>query len=638
MQKKYIPVTILVVLPLSILAIYFPGLSGGFVFDDFSNIVLSPGIAIQEFTWENVKNAALSMDGRPIARASFGINYLAAGLDPFYFKLVNILIHSINSMLVFALVMLIVKQQLKTTQLENIESKTLFISAAIAFAWALHPVNLTNVLYSVQRMNSMSATFVLAGILSYACGRLSLDSSPLKSWLLISASIVVFLPLAWFSKENGALLPLFLFVLELSIFRFSTADKHSKKWLYVFFTFFLLIPTILGLFYLVQHYGFFQRGYANRHFSLTERLLTEPRVIWLYIRMILLPAPNLYSLFLDDIVVSQSLLEPVATTFAIVGLTGLLALALFSVRRIPILGFGLLFFFSGHLMESTVIPLELAFEHRNYLPSLGLLIPVFYAIGFAGQPGSYQKSRLVFISAIVLLLATYTHIRSWQWSDNVRLYLTEVQYHPDSVRANYEAGKVFGQRLERREGDPQLNYREAIKYFERVTRLQNNSTSGLFGSILASIDTDHPINPEWINELANRFRNQPLEQVSILWLDKLTDCVSGGKCQKNRVRVPYLLNAALSYKGLNHRNKALLYTVLAKYFFTVERNHTKAIKYGKIAISADRTNLYYQLNLAKYQISSGDHSSAIKTLDKMSSLDINNQHAAAISRLRKIAE
>jgi hypothetical protein len=457
MQKKYFYTMLLPLIPVAILAIYYPGLSGGFVFDDLSNITFLPAIAINELSWDSLKNAALSMDGRPIARASFGLNHLASGFDPYYFKIVNIVVHCINALLVFAVALQLLKQQMKTSKSSNDGSRATLIALAISLCWALHPVNLTSVLYIVQRMNSLSALFVLAGMLSYINGRMALVISPLKGWLLMAASIFLFLPLAWYSKENGILLPVFLFIIEVTIFRFRGLEGQQRIGLYLFHLLFVVLPSILALIYIFQHAAMFQAGYGNRHFNMEERLLTEPRVLWLYIRMILLPTPSAFGLFHDDISASTSLTQPVSTLPALIGLAGLFIFALVSIKRAPILAFGLLFFFAGHLMESTFIPLELAFEHRNYLPSIGLILPLFYYLGSSAATEKYIKARITVGAIFITLLALQTHLRAWTWSDDVRLYLTEVQYHPDSPRANYEAGKVYGQRLERKQGNPQIN-------------------------------------------------------------------------------------------------------------------------------------------------------------------------------------
>ena len=613
--------------------VYYPGLSGGFVFDDVSNILSPPGLRMNDLSLDSLKNAALSMDSRPIARASFGLNYLTAGFDPFYFKIVNIGVHWINTLLVFSLVLLLLRHHDKVNQAVVYTNGPVLIAAAVSLGWSLHPVNVTNVLYVVQRMNSLSALFVLAGMISYIKGRMILEMSPSRGWLFIVSSIVVFLPLAWFNKENGALLPLFLFILELTIFRFATSQKQQKNGLYLFYILFLLLPALLALIYILQHAGEFHSGYVNRHFSLTERLLTEPRVIWIYIRMILLPMPSVFGLFHDDIAVSTSLTDPVVTIPALVGLAGLFTVAVYSIKRMPILAFGLLFFFAGHLMESTFIPLELAFEHRNYLPSIGLLLPVFYYLGYAGGHSQYAKIRTAAIIIFILLYALQTHFRAWQWSDNVRLYLTNVQYHPNSPRANYEAGKIFGQRLERGQGNPQVNYQEAIRYFEQTTALRNNTTSGLFGAILASIDSNQEIKPGWVDELENRLRNQPLEQVNLLWLDKLTDCVSQRKCRKEDLQIPRLVNAAIGNQKANRINKAKLSAIQAKYMYQVEREKDKALMMARKSVFFMPSNPSYHLNLAKYLIWAGKLDEAQKTLLTTKRIDVYNQYTIEITRL-----
>lgn len=617
----------------AIVLVYYPGLSGGFILDDISNILHPLGIRMDVLSWDSLKNAALSMDKRPLARASFGLNYLTSGFDPFYFKAINIAIHGINSSLVFAFVLLLLRHQNQVRNCSENTSRVIFIAAAISLGWALHPINLTNVLYSVQRMNSLSALFVLAGLLSYIKGRISLDVAPIKGWLLMFASIFLFLPLAWYSKENGALLPLFLFILELTIFRFKGRKTRQRNGLYLFHTLFVLLPSTLVLIYILQHAGMFQTGYGNRHFNMVERLLTEPRVLWLYIRMILLPTPSLFGLFQDDISVSTSFTEPITTVLAIAGLAGLLVIALAGIKRMPVLAFGLLFFLAGHLMESTFIPLELAFEHRNYLPSIGLLLPLFFYLGYGIAPEKYIKIRLAGISAIILLFALQTHLRAWIWSDNVRLYLTAVQYHPNSARANYEAGKVFGQRLERGQGDPIINYREAIRYFERVTSLRENTTSGLFGSILASIDSGRKIQPVWIKELEYRLGSQPLEQVNLLWLDRLTDCISQAECRREDIEIPLLLNSAIRNQHANSTNKAMLYAILAKYTYQLEGDKKKTLVLARKAVSLTPSNLYYRLNLIKYLIWAGNLTEAKNALEITKKLDINNLHTAKITIL-----
>ena len=637
MIKKATSFILLITLTFLLIAIvYYPGLTGGYVLDDSPNILEPAGIAMQKLSWHDLQKAALSMEKRPISRASFGLNHLVTGFNPFYFKLTNLVIHSINALLVFFIALFLLQRYIKTGKITISARRASLIAFAISFGWALHPINLTSVLYVVQRMNSLSSLFVLIGILFYIRGRMTIDTAPVKGWSLILISPILFLPLAWFSKENGGLLPLFLFIIELTIFRFHTESRTQQKGLYLFYFLLLFLPSLFVLLYLIEHSYIILGGYGNRDFSLAERLMTESRILWIYIRMILLPVPSLFGLFLDDISISTSLTEPITTFPAILSLCGLFIIGLLSIKRAPILAFGLLFFFAGHLMESTVIPLELAFEHRNYLPALGLLFALFFYLGQGVLPDKAIYLRTIAILLLILLFAFQTHLRAWTWSNNVLLYLTTADHHPNSARANYEAGKVYGQMLERGQGNPEINYKNAIKYLERSTSLRKSSTSGLFGIILVSIDSGNKIQASWVEELEHRLSTQPLDQVNIVWLNKLTECVSKNKCAEGDLQIPRLANAAIRYPLADKRNKARLYAVLARYAFSVEIDPVKSVKMARMAVSLMPSDLYHQISLANYLISAGQTTEANSLLSSIEKNDTYHQHKDAISKLRGI--
>ena len=429
------------------------------------------------------------------------------------------------------------------------------------------------------------------------------------------------------------MLPLFLLIIELTLFGFSAQKKSQQAGLILFYIAFVLLPLIFALIYIFQHTDQLLASYDNRHFNLVQRLLTEPRVMWMYIQMILLPIPSLFGLFHDDIALSVSVTDPFDTSLAIIGLAALFVTGLAVIKRAPVLAFGLLFFLSGHLMESSFIPLELAFEHRNYLPSIGLLLPLFYYFLCAGDGEKYTKARYFVILITILYFTIQTHLRAWTWSDNVRLYLTEVQYHPLSARANYEAGKVYGQRLELGQGNPEENYVAALGHFNRVTSLRENTTSGLFGSIVATIDRKQKIQPAWINELSYRLESQPLEQVNLLWLDRLTDCVSQGECEKGDIQIPRLVSAAISNQNANRTNKAMLAAILAKYNYQVDRDKYKTVQMARKSVSLMPSNLYYQINLAKYLIWANELTEARKVLLTARKVDVHNQYTTEIAGL-----
>lgn len=607
-------------------AVYYPGLSGGFVFDDNSNILSLPGISMQELTWEQLKRAAWSMDGRPISRATFGLNHLFTGFDPYYFKLVNLIIHLINSLLILciihALVEILFLQKVIKSNPQAWNSST--IALVVTLAWAVHPVNLTSVLYSVQRMNSLSALFVLSGMLIYIHGRKQLNTKPFFSFFLMLVAMLVFTPLSWYSKENGAILPIFLLITELTIFRFAADSKLKERSLYFFYLIVLFIPGLLVLLYIFQHPELVTTGYNNRIFSLTERLLTESRIVWSYIYMILVPFPSAFGLFQDDVIVSKGIIQPYTTLLSITGIFGLIAIAILFIRKIPYLSFGILIFLSGHLIESTFMPLELKYEHRNYLPSIGIIFPLFFVLLTAGKSKNNYQIGMVTALMLILIYSAVTNIRARDWSDNNRLYLTEALYHPNSPRANYAAGKYYAQLIEQGLDKRGEYYRMAVYHFSKETALRNNSTSGLFGIILASMDSGIEIKQEWVKELNYRLRTYPLEQVNLLWLERLTYCVISDVCDDQQLTLGQLINSALANKSASDSSVAKLYSIRTNYDYRVKGNVEDALESARNAYRYMRINLVYKLKIAQYLILLNRYDDANKTLLEVRYRDDND--------------
>jgi len=622
--------SILFIVSSVLLVVYYPGLTGGFVLDDKSNILSPPGIAMEALSWQELTKAAQSMANRPLARATFGLNYLATGFDPYFFKLTNLFIHLINSMLVFYITKFILNILVRDRSVNPLILSTTIIALIISLAWAIHPINLTSVLYAVQRMNVLSALFTLMGILLYINGRVLVDSRPARGFIYISLSALVFTPLAWYSKENGAILLLFLFVLESIIFRFSAEKKWIRNGLCLFFIFVLAIPLLVTITYLYQHPTVISSGYASRSFSLIERLLTESRIIWSYIYAILFPITSSYGLFQDDVIVSKNLLSPYSTLFSILGILGLLGTAIFLVKKIPYLSFGILIFLTGHIIESTVIPLELKYEHRNYLPSIGIIFPLILALVTIGKKKKHAQAGITAALVLVLIYAFVTHTRANDWSNNTRLYLTEVRYHPNSPRANYEAGKFYGQLIEQGIGDSEANYRKASSYFSRVSTLKNNSTSGLFGLILASIDSNNMIKNEWVEELDFRLKNYPLEKVNLLCLDKLTDCITSTVCNDQQLNLERLIDSSLNNKYISHKSKIILNSIRANYQYKVKNNITTALasarEASRIALRNKPNDILYQVKLVQYLIMAGEVKEAKELLEDVRNRSNNSQY------------
>ncbi len=177
-RRLLIHVAILGTIIAAAFAIYFPGLSGPFVFDDWVNIVNNDGTAIPRLGLTELSGAASSgisgPFGRPLASITFALNYYFAGgfNNTFEFKLTNLVIHIFNTVLVYWLLHLLLKTSASVKAWTTFDAgQRLWIAGMATALWALHPIQLTSVLYVVQRMNSLAAFFMLAGLIAYLHGR-----------------------------------------------------------------------------------------------------------------------------------------------------------------------------------------------------------------------------------------------------------------------------------------------------------------------------------------------------------------------------------------------------------------------------------------------------------------------------------
>ncbi|MGH8370613.1 MAG: tetratricopeptide repeat protein, partial [Gammaproteobacteria bacterium] len=339
------------------LLIYLPGLQGPYVFDDYVNIVQNASLNLPDLSWHSLLDAAFSLDAgplmRPVSMLSFAFNRYLFGVEPFSFKLVNLFIHLANGALVFLLLRRILAAYRQLHAPELAPQSLDWLAAVTATLWLVHPLNLTAVLYVVQRETSLSALFVLAGVNLYAWVRFRQLNGRSMTWLLFPGT-ALFGALAILSKESGALMPCYMLAVEVGIFRFRCPNRNTTWQLAGFYLTFLILPGLLGLIWIfgMGHTGLL--SYASRDFTLSQRLLTETRVIWLYIFWTLLPRISSLSLYHDDIPLSHDLIHPFTTLPACCGILALIVLAIAVRRRHPLVTFGIAWFFVGQLMESTI--------------------------------------------------------------------------------------------------------------------------------------------------------------------------------------------------------------------------------------------------------------------------------------------
>lgn len=542
------------------------GFGGGFLFDDEANIERNANIAIESLAYDELSAAAWSgISGplkRPISMISFAVNYHFNGLDPYYFKVTNFFIHALNALGLAVLAWLLFRSP--AVNLDR--NARMWICTAVAAVWFLHPLNLTPVLYVVQRMTSLATLFACGGVICYVVGRLR-QTNGHRGWPWILIGVPCLTVLAMLSKETGALVPLFCFVVELTLFGGAALDRRGRLLASVFFAISIGVPALFFFGYLATHPGWLESLYSGRDFSLIERLLTQPRVVMWYLRMILVPNISEMGLLLDDIAISHSLLDPVTTLPSIVATIALIVLAFAARKSLPLLSFGILWFFCGHVLESTVWPLELAYEHRNYLPSFGPIIAVFYYLLRSATRLTPVHARKIAAAAIIGLLAVSTHSRAQTWRSPAYLALAEVIHHPASPRNNYFAGRYLAAMARQQPANKQSELIDsAHAHYETALTLNPRMAAAQIALICLYLEFDRSPLQSWLDNLRNILaEHKPPLASTLNAMRHLTDCASSYPHALPRESYLELVSVLLDNPTTSPRGRSLVSSFVLDY-------------------------------------------------------------------------
>lgn len=362
-QKRMVLVGFVAVLAFAWLC-YAPATSGAFQLDDYVNLAGLAKVDDMASAIDYIFSGIAGPTGRPLALASFAMQAAEWREGPAALLRVNILIHLVNAMLLAACLYQLSLQRAVARY------EAALVAAVGGSLWVLMPLLATASLLVVQRMTTLSAMFMLLGVCGYLGARARIAARPRLALAGMSASLVAATVLATLCKESGILLPILVLVLEATVLKRpdSVANRDWRIWQGIF----LVLPLALLLFYMATWIDYPDTVVAQRGFSAWERLLTETRVLWIYLAKAIVGIPSRLGIFQYPPAVSRSLLDPLVFVACIAWLA-LLAASIAWRRRYPLLAVSVLWYLAGHLVESTVLPLELYFEHRNYIPVIGPL-------------------------------------------------------------------------------------------------------------------------------------------------------------------------------------------------------------------------------------------------------------------------
>jgi len=410
---------------------YWPGLGGPFLFDDFGSISRLGDLGgVRD--WETFKafvfGGTAGPTGRPLALLTFLIDARDWPADSWGFKRTNLVIHILNG----AVLGMLARQVLEVLGFRK--DKASLIALFTAGCWLLHPFLVSTTLYAVQRMAQLSSLFVFAGLSGYVYGRRQLATNTMRAYAIMSLSLGMFTVLAMVSKENGILLPVLAGVVEVTVFsgQRTKSKPLSRAWLMTF----LVAPVVVIFLYLARRAlaaDFFEIV-PPRDFSIYERVLTQPRVLLDYLQNWFVPKLYTTGVFQDHFIKSTSLFAPITTILGFLCHAALISVAVAVRTRRPLVALAILFFYAGHLLESTVINLELYFEHRNYLSAAFLFLPL---IAWLAKKVSTRQFLVIGILALSLL-GGFTRYSATVWADYDAMIATSARKVPTSVRAQAE--------------------------------------------------------------------------------------------------------------------------------------------------------------------------------------------------------
>ncbi len=426
---------------------------GEFQFDDITSVIENPYVNNMSKYLERDPLSFITGRDRPVATFTFALNYRFGGLDVTWYHVTNFIIHILNGLLIFYLVLLTMQSHKLTTAYRERGLSVALISAAI---FLLHPIQTESVSYISQRYESLASLFYLCSLIAYIKARLIRQGSEVRGqgcvtemknyrlqavrYTLYAISVISGI-LALGSKETAITLPLVLFLYDF-YFIFEKNDIKRIIWPVIF----IALSVIAGIFIVLELNEGIHAGFLLKEFTSSEYLLTQFRVITTYIRLLFLPVNQ----NLDyDFSISRSLFNP-ATFMSFLFIISLLTAAVLVFKRWRLASFFILWFFMILAPTSSIVPVvDVIFEHRVYLASAGFFIICADVLAWwiIKQKGMtlYQGAVVCVVAALMVMLAVMTFQRNSVWETKLSMWKDVVKKSPGKARVHNNLGFVYNE-------------------------------------------------------------------------------------------------------------------------------------------------------------------------------------------------
>ncbi len=472
-----------------------------FHFDD--GLTIEGNVAIRSLS--NIKAWWNFVPSRPIGTLSFALNYHFNKLDVWGYHLVNLVIHIVNAILVWWLVMLTMSTPVMRGQPIAKYKGAMALFTALLFV--SHPLATQSVTYIVQRLASLATLFYLLSLALYVKGRLGAGNKDKYGLFFYTGSIVCAV-LGMLTKEIVFTLPFALVLYEFSFMKSDTWRVDLKDrgiqipaLIFVIFVILFFINFSLDIFKPIP--PLLYQGY-DYPITAWEYFLTQFSVMLTYIRLFIVPVNQ----NLDyDYPVSHNLFEW-QTLIGLVSLAGIVLLGIYLFRRYRLIAFGIFWFFLTLSVESSIIPISqnVIFEHRTYLPSLGFFL-VLTGILFHFLYGRYKQVALVIMALMVLTGTVLTYERNKVWKSLYTLAYDDIKKSPNKARTLCDFGTAL---LEAG------NVSEALTYYDKAilisphyylayyNRGKVKTELGDYKKAIGDFDSAIKINPGYARAYNNR--------------------------------------------------------------------------------------------------------------------------------------
>ena len=438
-RSHFFPLFLLLLL---LFVVYFNSFNGTWIFDDYPNIVDNDYVHLTSLDWQSIKGTFKGIQGnkisRPLSYLSFGVNYYFHGLDVLGYHLVNFIMHCLTALFLYLFVFNVLHLPIIKGRFTGQEGSIALLSATL---WAINPIQVTAVTVIVQRMASMAGMFFIMTMFFYLKGRITQATGKKIKWFFLCLLSGL---LSLSSKENAAMLPIVLYTFDLLLIQGLSREKLKHHLIMAGFT----LGIILVLAFIVSNPLTYlsESAYNHRNFTLMERLLTQPRVLLFYLSLMIYPIASRFTL-IYDIPLSTSLFSPWTTMPAIIFWMIWTGLGIYFARKRPLISLCMLFFIINHMVESSFIPLELVYEHRNYIPSMMLF--TLAGIGIITFIRKVRKKRMLSFSASLLVCFIITaqgHTviqRNWYFEHALYLWSDNAEKYPELSRVHTNLGLAY---------------------------------------------------------------------------------------------------------------------------------------------------------------------------------------------------